>query len=125
MNAERRNRPRFNPEGLSAHLIIEPTLTQDSIVIEGSIVDMSYSGIRLRLHQRLQQTFEEAHIRIVIDLPQSGVPLSIQGMIRHVHEQTDCGLQYADHQEQELDDCMFECIKSAPKIEADHALAID
>lgn len=125
MDAERRYHPRFTPQGLSARLIIEDTSSHDSIVIEGQIMDMSYGGIRLKLQQPLLQAFEEAHIRIVFHLPQSGVPLSIHGTIRHLDAHTDCGLQYGDqHQEDALDDLMFECIKSAHQRDDDHALAI-
>jgi hypothetical protein len=128
LNAERRSRTRFCPVGLSAHLIIEPTLTENNIVLEGSVLDISYSGIKLKLHQRLQATFEEAHIRIVIRLPESGVPLTIHGMIRHIHEAetSHCGLQYADHHEEnELDELMFECIKLAPILPDEAALSIN
>lgn len=124
MDAEKRHHPRFSPEGLSAHLIIEPLSTRNSIIIEGNIIDMSYRGIRLKLQHPLQQSFEQAHIRIVFHLPLSGVPLTIHGMIRHLNGDSDCGLQYADHHaEDDLDELMFECIKSVPKFEDEHALA--
>lgn len=123
MEAERRTRDRFSPQGLNAHLIIELRPPEDAIIIEGNIIDISYTGIKLKLHQPLRQAFDGAEIRIIIHLPQSGIPLSIRGLIRHVEAHTEYGLQYAaEHPEESLDEFMFECIKYAPPLASNHVL---
>ncbi|MDD2761115.1 MAG: PilZ domain-containing protein [Methylomonas sp.] len=114
MEEEQRNHKRFNPAGIAAHLIIDPPPPAEEIVIDGHVVDMSYSGIKIKLKQPLGCDVEEAELRIYIILPESHVPISIHGMIKHVQESHECGLQYADqHSEGELDNLMFECVKYA------------
>lgn len=121
MQNENRSRIRFNPAGLVAHIIIDPPPPGGEIVIDGHVVDMSYSGIKIRLCEPLGQSIEEAELRISIILPESGVPVSIHGTIKHIQEAQECGLQYdADrHREHELDDLMFECVKLALQPEAE------
>lgn len=120
VEADQRNHKRFNPEGLAAHIIIDPPPPGEEIVIDGQVMDMSYRGIRIKLQRPLDHDVEEAELRISIILPESGVPMSIHGMIKHVHARHQCGLQYADkHTEDELDDLMFECVKFAPHPDED------
>lgn len=115
MDNENRDRKRFNPEGLAAHIIIDPPPPDGEIVIDGLVVDMSYSGIKIKLKEPFDHDVEEAELRISLVLPESGVPVSIHGMIKHVVNQHECGFQYADkHTEDEMDDLMFECVKLAP-----------
>lgn len=115
MEDEKRSHKRFKPEGLSAHIVIDPPAPGEEIVIDGEVVDMSYSGIKIKLEHALDASIEEGELRISIRLPESGVPLSIHGMIRHLHDNGECGLKYADqHHEESMDDLMFECVKHAP-----------
>jgi len=116
VDADQRTSKRIYPEGLNAHIIIDPPPPDEEIIIEGVVVDMSYKGIKIRLNHPLNHKIDEAELRISIRLPESGVPLSIHGLIRHVNDACECGLQYADqHHEQEMDDLMFECVKLAPQ----------
>lgn len=117
MEADQRIHKRFNPEGLTAHLIIEPPPDQE-IVIDGVVVDMSYKGIKIKLDEPLNPEVDRAELRIFIKLPESGVSVSIHGMIKHIQEKHECGLQYAErHTEHELDNLMFECVKYAAEPE--------
>ncbi len=112
MEADKRIHQRFNPQGLKAHIIIDPPPPDEEIVIDGCIVDMSYRGIKIKLKQPLEHQVDNAELRISIVLPESGVVMRIQGMIKYIQEQRQCGLQYSDqHTEDELDSLMFECIK--------------
>ncbi len=114
MQTDNRERKRFYPQGLAAHIIITPPQADD-VVFDGKVVDMSYGGIKIRLEQPFAQIIEQAEMRITLVLPESGVPVSIHGTIRHVVNQNECGMQYADrHTEFELDDLLFECVKLAP-----------
>lgn len=115
MEAEKRNHVRFNPEGLKAHIVIDPPPPDEEIIIDGQVLDMSYRGIKIKLTRPFGRNIEQAELRISIVLPESGVPISIHGMIRHIQDGHECGLQYADHHsEEELDNLMFECIKYVP-----------
>jgi PilZ domain len=121
VQTENRETKRFYPQGLTAHIIITPPLAAE-VVINGLVVDMSYGGIKIRLEQPLAQIIEQAELKITLILPESGVPMSIRGTIRHVHNQSECGLQFDDrHTEFEMDDMLFECVKLAPQSMDDQA----
>lgn len=112
MEADKRSHKRFSPEGLTAHITIEPPPPDEEIIFDGVVVDMSYRGIKIKLNEPMEQGVEQGELKISIILPESGVPVSIRGMIRHIQAKQECGLQYADqHTEDELDGMMFECIK--------------
>lgn len=118
MEADQRIHKRFNPEGLTAHIIIEPPPPDAEIVINGVVVDMSYKGIKIKLAEPLNPEVDHAELRISIILPESGVSVSIHGMIKHIQEKHECGVQYADqHSEEQLDNLMFECVKYAAEPE--------
>lgn len=115
MEKDNRDRKRFNPEGVAAHIIIDPPPPEEEIVMDGKVVDMSYGGIKIRLNRPLVHDVEEAELRISLVLPESKVPLSIHGTIKHVVDSHECGLQFSDkHTEDDMDGLMFECIKFAP-----------
>jgi len=116
---ENRFRKRFHPEGLAAHIIINPQLGVE-ISIEGQVVDMSYGGIKIKLKEPFAHAVEEAELSIKMILPESGVPVSIRGRIKHIVNREEYGLKYSErHTEFELDDLMFECVKLAPQTEAE------
>ncbi len=123
MENENRNRIRFTPAGLVAHIIIDPPPPGPEIIVDGQVVDMSYGGIKIRLKEPLAQVVDESSLRISIVLPESGVELLIHGVIKHICEKRDCGLQYnpEKHSEDELDELMFECVKLAPRPSPDLA----
>lgn len=117
MEADKRIHQRFCPQGLKAHIIIDPPPPDAEIVIDGCVVDMSYRGIKIKLKRPLEHQVDNAELRISIVLPESGVVMHIHGMIKHIQEQ-QCGLQYAEqHTEDELDSLMFECVKLARAID--------
>ena len=117
MIQDNRFRKRFHPEGLAAHIIINPPLGGE-ITILGHVVDMSYGGIKIKLNEPIGHAVEEAELSINLVLPESGVPVSIRGRIKHIVNREEYGLKYSDrHTEFELDDLMFECVKLAPQTE--------
>ena len=110
---ENRLSKRFKPEGLVAHIIIYPLLGGE-MAIEGQVVDMSYGGIKIKLKEPFAHAVEEAELSINLILPESGVPVSIRGHIKHIVNPEEYGLKYNEsHTEFELDDLMFECVKLA------------
>lgn len=119
MEPEKRKYPRFQPQGLLASIKIDPPAEKE-IVLEGEVVDMSYNGIKIRLNKPLHVDIDHGEIKIEITMPQSGIPISIHGLIKHIREQYECGLQFAaNHSEHCVDKLMFECIKLA-----DHTVQI-
>jgi PilZ domain len=112
---EKRLKLRFNPQQVYAHLAITPEDSAATINADGLVEDLSYGGIRIRLQQPLDLVFDQAQVYISITLPKSGIPLSIQGTIRHIaDENRTFGLQFSGNPlENDLDDFMFECVKHA------------
>jgi hypothetical protein len=114
---ENRKHPRFNPQGLIANITIVPPSPAEHIMLKGIVIDMSYSGIKIKLSEMMPKDIPESKIKIHLTLPNSGLPFTIQGVIKYMNDDAVCGLNYLqEHNEQEIDDFMFECIKcvSAP-----------
>ncbi len=117
MLSDNRRHQRFRPNGLIANIIIEPPPPADEIILEGAVVDMSYTGIKIKLKTPISDDLPVSEILIKLIMPESGVPVSIHGIIKHLNAESECGLQYSEnHLEHKVDDLMFECIKLA----ADH-----
>ena len=114
MDTDKRRHPRFSPNGLVASITIEPPPPDDEIILEGTVVDMSYTGIKIKLKTPIREDMPVSEILIKLIMPESGVPVSIHGFIKHLNAESECGLQYSEnHPEHEVDDLMFECIKMA------------
>lgn len=112
MNIEKRRHPRFSPNGLNASISIFPFKSEKEIMLVGTIIDMSYTGIKIKLNTSVNQDLSESEIKINFKIPKSGIPVSIHGIIKHLNNESECGFQYSEqHPEQEIDDLMFECIK--------------
>lgn len=112
METENRTHPRFCPKGLTATISLEPPAPAEKIELEGIVVDMSYTGIKIKLSSPLSHDMPLSEIQINLTLPESGIPLVIHGVIKHLSESSECGLEYSEkHPEHEVDDLMFECIK--------------
>lgn len=114
MSNEKREWQRYHPEGLTAHIVIN--IASDSeIVIDGDVVDISYTGIKIKLSKPLTHIIDQGKLVISITLPQSKVPIQIHGTIKHIANKSEFGLQYHNNQpELDIDDLMFECIKLVP-----------
>lgn len=109
MKSEKRNHLRVRPRGLQAGIVFNPT-TAKELAFEADILDISYSGIRVRLRKPLADDIV-GKIKITMILPESGTPFSVHGVIKHQHSESECGLHYIDHVEGSIDDLMFECVE--------------
>jgi PilZ domain len=108
--AERRKHPRVSPRGLTANLTLDSA--DGSVNLEGEVVDISLTGIKIRLNTPMTMDME-GKIKIKLCLPDSGIPLSISGIIKHHLNPTELGLHYIDKSGlTALDKFMFECFKS-------------
>lgn len=112
MTIEKRNHKRIKPKnGLQAGLAFSSS-TQDKrqeISLDGDILDISYSGIRVKLKHPLTQDLS-GNVKITMILPESGTPFSVHGILKHQQNENICGLHYVDHVDGSIDDLMFECI---------------
>jgi hypothetical protein len=112
---EYRNEKRFNPAGLKAVRVID-TPEGDEFSLEGNVIDISYNGIKIKLNTPLVNISDLAEIKISLVLPESGIPVTIRGTIKHVQNNELVGMQYHSQQsDTALDQLIFECIKLAPE----------
>ena len=113
MPIDNRRHVRFNPKGLKATITIYQPLVNEDIHLQGRVIDMSYSGIRIKLLSAMPADLSESKIKIALIMPKSGMSITIKGSIRHFNEQAEYGMSYSeDHSEHAVDDFMFECIKT-------------
>ncbi len=112
METDKRKHPRFCPENLLANITLAPKAPEKKISINGTVVDMSYTGIKIKLNSPLSTDLKEAEITINLTLPESDIPVSIKGIIKHLNTESEYGLQYSENcSDNEIDNLMFECIK--------------
>ena len=108
MKSEKRNHLRIKPKGLQAGLTINAQ--SQEITLDADILDISYSGIRVKLKQPIA-TDMTGNIRINMLLPESNTPFSVHGILKHQTSNSECGLHYVDHVDGSIDDLMFECVE--------------
>jgi len=114
MEAEQRKYPRFNPKGLTAKIDLICLSSGEVLHLEGTVVDMSYSGIKIKLTSDMPVEIPESKIKIHLSLPETNIPVTINGVIKHKSEQSEFGLHYSEHHsEDQVDHLMFECVKGA------------
>jgi hypothetical protein len=108
MTTEKRNHRRLKPQGMQAGVIFN-TIDQE-ITLNADILDISYTGIRVKLKEPIASDII-GHIKITMTLPESGTSFSVHGILKHKHNESECGLHYIEHIEGSIDDVMFECIE--------------
>ena len=108
MSNEKRNHHRVKPSGLQAGLLFKKTSSQE-VSLDAEILDISYSGIRVKLKEPLSEGIS-GKVKITMILPESGTPFSVHGVLKHQDTESVCGLHYVDHVDGSIDDLMFECI---------------
>lgn len=108
MPSEKRNHKRIKPKGLQASLIFNAE--DQEIALEAEILDISYSGIRVKLKQPIA-TDMEGNIRINMTLPESNTPFCVHGILKHQTSDDECALHYVEHIHGSIDDLMFECVE--------------
>ncbi len=112
MNSERRKHPRYSLSGVAATLTFNhPGLTQ--LQVNGEVIDMSCGGIKIHLDTPIIEELSGRQILIALSLPESGIPLTIRGIIKHQVSSMEYGLHCDSPIDQEyLDKFIFECTKS-------------
>lgn len=108
MNSEKRNHKRIKPKGMQAGLVVN-TENQE-LSLDAEILDISYSGIRVKLKQPIASDMIGS-IKINMILPESNTPFCVHGILKHQSTHDECGLHYIDHIHGSIDDLMFECVE--------------
>lgn len=112
MQIDQRKHPRYTSSDLHAVITISPPPPDALISLEGTVLDMSYKGIKIKLDSAMPADIPTSKILINIVMPESGLPIKIHGFIRHMSEESEYGINYhEDHCENELSNLLFECIK--------------
>lgn len=109
MSFEKRIHRRVKPRGLQAGISFNSSTARE-VSLNAEILDISYSGIRVKLHNPISADVA-GKIKITMVLPESGTPFSVHGILKHQHIDSECGLHYVDHVEGSIDDLMFECVE--------------
>lgn len=109
MHAEKRLHPRVEPQDLPVHITISRP-PDEALVLDGIVIDLSYSGVKIKLNAPFIAKIND-QITIKINLPKSGIPIKIQGTIKHHMSQSECGVHFIDQPPKKaIDDLMFECV---------------
>lgn len=108
MRSEKRIHKRIRPKGLQAGLTFNSH--DKEIALDADILDISYSGIRVKLKQPIAADMT-GNIRINMILPESNTPFCVHGILKHQTAADECGLTYVDHIDGSIDDLMFECVE--------------
>ncbi len=109
---DNRAHPRFNPNGLPVSISFDPPPPDEKFRVDGMVLNMSYTGIKIKLNSPLNIDIPECTLLINLSLPGSGVPVTIKGVIKHLSNDSMFGIEYTEKNlENEVDDLMFECIK--------------
>ncbi|WP_426369993.1 PilZ domain-containing protein [Pseudocolwellia sp. HL-MZ7] len=115
MNIDNRKHARVKPQSLTANITIFTPTDDTEIHLEGQVLDMSMAGIKIKLFSAMPENIAKSKIKIKINLlmPKSGLPVTIKGVIKRLDNDSECGIQYyKDHPDKEIDNLLFECIKS-------------
>lgn len=108
--SERRLHPRVSPEGLRAKIFLEPP--NDPHQLEGDVLDISLTGIKIKLDAPPGDI--NGKIKIALLLPETSIPLSITGVLKHQLSPSEVGLHYVGSPNADaLDRLLFECTKLA------------
>lgn len=108
MKFEKRNHKRIKPKGLQADVVFNTN--DQEVTLEADIIDISYSGIRVKLKKPITADMV-GNIRINMILPESKAPFCVHGILKHQTSEDECGLYYTDHVHGSIDDLMFECVE--------------
>ena len=111
MSTERREHRRLKAPGIRAGVKFNDIFGRET-AIDADIVDISFSGIRVKLKQPLNLDVGDK-LKITMRLPNSGTPFSVHGVLKHQGADAEVGLAYHrhDHVDGSIDDLIFECIQ--------------
>ncbi len=111
MKKERGSQNRVIPKGLRVN-IHQIDIPAQEVTLNAEIMDISRTGIRIRLNKPLNKVLNK--VKISIHLPDSGTPFSVNCIIKNQHSDKEYDLCYLDenhHTQKSIDDMLFQCVK--------------
>jgi hypothetical protein len=119
---EKRQHPRVLVQDLHAEIYVtSPDLIQTT-VLKGTVVDMSHSGIKIKLISVMPSITQQSNITIVLTNINLSTPIKITGMLRYISESKECGIMFSSNTGTSLiDGFVFECVRSRPTSAPDKA----
>ncbi len=109
MHTEKRLHPRVEPKDLPVLITIERPPNEE-LTMAGVVIDLSHSGIKIKLNAQLIAEVND-QITINLQLPKSGIPIRINGVIKHHLSESECGVHFIDQPKKNaIDDLIFECV---------------
>jgi len=109
MKPERRRHLRSKPQNIKAN-ILALNSSEPEISLSGEILDISRTGIRIKLSKPLGKSVND-NLKITMVLPDSGIPFTVHGTLKHLHSDTEYGVHVTHHVDGSVDDLLFECVK--------------
>jgi c-di-GMP-binding flagellar brake protein YcgR len=107
-DVERRQHPRYSANGLKAAVKLGE---RQEIVLYGEVVDISLDGIKIRLDKPTEDDLE-GDIEIDLFLPNTEIPITVNGILKHINGTGQLGLHYLSYPVAEtLNHFMFDCMK--------------
>ncbi|MDP5031914.1 MAG: PilZ domain-containing protein [Paraglaciecola sp.] len=112
---EKRQHSRVLVEDLQADICFTDPDSDHVTVLTGGVVDMSYSGIKIKLGAALPNIPSLSKISIVLTSASLSTPMTIKGMVRHTSEQNECGIAFSsENGASDVGEYLFECIRKVP-----------
>ncbi len=111
MQTDRRTAPRTEANGLDAKISVFQE-NGSLLVAEANLLDVSRSGIKLRVKKPLIAN-TDAKVQVEVILPGSGIPVIVNAVVIHNNFDTEFGIQYIDvRPEDPLEQLITECQKA-------------
>jgi hypothetical protein len=108
-DTERRQHPRYSANGLKAAVKLGEF--NEQVVLYGEVVDISLDGIKIKLDKPTDDDLA-GDIEIDLFLPNTEIPITVNGVLRHINGTGQLGLHYLHYPVAEtLNHFMFDCMK--------------
>jgi hypothetical protein len=112
---EKRQEARVLAQDLHADICVMGPDSEILTTMKGEVVDMSYSGIKIKLSAAMPNIPSQSKITILLSNPNLTTPVTIKGMVRYLSKENDCGIAFANEQgKSELGKFLFECVRKIP-----------
>lgn len=110
---EKRQHPRVKIQELHAEICVSAADPFQRCILQGSVLDMSNTGIKIKLLTAMPKIPAHSNISIVLTNVNLSTPLKIKGMLRHVSADNECGIAFSSQTSTlEVDEFVFECVRN-------------
>ena len=110
---EKRQHSRILVQDLHAEICVTESGTSQQSILQGSVVDMSNSGIKIKLLSPMPHTSPMSKISILLTNSNLSNPMTIKGMVRHISVNNECGVAFSNEVgNADIDEFLFECVRN-------------